>query len=1089
MISPLTISIIIACFLALLMAVAWWGRRRMLAGKNPCDNTLIYTLSLAIYCSSWTYYGSVGSAANSGMLFLTIYLGPTLAAILFGTLLRRLVRIGEAHHITSIADFISARHENSAVLAALVTIVAIVGISPYIALQLKAIVNTSQILVSGAGSNGWLMNHLPLMVVLLMIAFVVTFGAHRLAASEKHPGLVLAVAVQSVIKLVAFIAAGVFVTYVLSDGFRDALTVDNAIPELKNMVSKPIPLETWLTYLLLAASAFMFLPRQFHIAVVENVHERHLSKASWMLPMYLLLINLFVVPIAVVGLKSGLPLSAADTFVLRLPLETGHSWLALLVFIGGLSAAAGMVLISSLTIATMATNHLVMPLLGKAKGFSGLLRHALNIRRLAIAGVIFLGFMFERQLGDSHTLINMGMISFAAALQFAPPILLGMVWIGGNSRGAIMGVGAGFLAWFYTLLLPSLARSGWMSMDFVTQGPLGISWLRPENLLGLEGLNPLTHAVVWTMLLNICLYVIGSRLYPSTGEEMRRAAPFVKGLIQALPDNNTDETPVIVLSQKRELFRKAMHPYIPLAEIDTTIDRCLDDMSLTDRTRISILEYADLADRIERSLAGYIGGASAHQAFSSFELYTEDEEDVLRRTYGRILTELSVSPTELRSKIDYYRARDQLIEQQARELEEQVEQRTEDLQMINDKLIEEVRHRNQVEQALSHTMDRFTAMIDSVPAALYLKDRYHYLLEVNQAFCAMAGKNRAEVLGRRDIDVIPTDILDLMHESDQKVLDGEEDLVNTEGIIHQDGLVKWMTLSHVPLQTGKDRPEAVVGLIQDVTEQYHARQQLLQSDKLAAIGQLAAGVAHEINNPMGYITSNLNTMNRYLGTLGHCVDDTEDADQKVKLREIIEDFNDAVKESLSGAKRVKEIVADLKSFSRVDRLEMTHASVNECLRTTLNVVWNELKYKCQVEQDFGEVREIMCLPNQLNQVFLNILLNASQAMKESGGIIWIRTWEAEDQVCISVKDNGVGMPPDVEKRIFEPFYTTKDVGKGTGLGLSISYDIISQHKGSIEVRSTLGEGTEFLITLPFNAFAHSDSSEDKNEAEQSEVTV
>jgi two-component system NtrC family sensor kinase len=271
----------------------------------------------------------------------------------------------------------------------------------------------------------------------------------------------------------------------------------------------------------------------------------------------------------------------------------------------------------------------------------------------------------------------------------------------------------------------------------------------------------------------------------------------------------------------------------------------------------------------------------------------------------------------------------------------------------------------------------------------------------------------------------------------------------------------------VPIHDSQGLVAGVAGLIQDVTEHHLSREQLIQTDKLAAIGTLAAGVAHEINNPMGFINSNLNTMEKYLKRIRTYIDGIEgqNEDDRQRINEIATDFGDAIGESLEGANRVKKIVADLKSFSRVDRAQEEYANINEGLESTLNIVWNELKYKCKVEKDFGELPEIYCIPNQINQVFMNLLMNAGQAIKESG-VISIKTWADEKNIYVSIKDTGFGISDENLKKVFEPFFTTKEVGKGTGLGLSLVYDIIRKHGGNIDVNSEVGVGTEFTVSLP-----------------------
>ena len=432
MFNPLIVITVICLYVGFLFFIALWVERKSSVGKNIGNNPVVYSLSLAVFCTAWTYYGSVGKAATSGMLFLTIYLGPTIAIILWWTLIRKMVRIKNTYRITSIADFISARYGKSRRLAAIATIVAVTGITPYIALQLKAVISTFGVITTRADSASNTLFSLDVgpIVVILMIVFTIIFGVRRLDPTERHQGMIVALAVECIVKLIAFLAAGIFVTYFLFDGFNDIFQrlpdsfFTNNIETGEQNVSFYI---TWTTYLILAMSAGMFLPRQFHVSVIENFDEKHIKTAMWLFPLYMLLINLFVFPIAMGGLLKGFPIKEADIFVLALPLHSGQKWLSLLVFIGGFSAATGMMMISSMTMATMITNHLLLPLTDWVKRLDFLKRYLLQCRWVAVATYILVGYWFELRVGESLMLVNMGMISFAAVLQFAPSIVGGLL--------------------------------------------------------------------------------------------------------------------------------------------------------------------------------------------------------------------------------------------------------------------------------------------------------------------------------------------------------------------------------------------------------------------------------------------------------------------------------------------------------------------------------------------------------------------------------------------------------------------------------------------------------------------------------------
>ncbi|MBQ0919118.1 histidine kinase [Hydrogenophaga aromaticivorans] len=538
--APLVIAVSFA-YLLLLFAVAYWGDWRAAQGRSVISSPWVYALSMAVYCTAWTYFGSVGRAANSGVWFLPIYLGPMLAMILAWMVVRKMIRVAKTYRITSIADFIASRYGKSPLLAGLVTMITVVGIVPYIALQLKAIASGYAVLTSPLGSPAvqsaqwW--NDSTLYVALMLAGFTMVFGARHLDSTERHEGMVAAIAFESVVKLVAFLAVGLFVSFGLFASPAALFDQAYAVAELRRLLqfgqNQPFAYPQWFGLTLLAMLSVIFLPRQFQVMVVENVDEQHLRRAVWVFPLYLLLINLFVLPIAIGGLLHfGPGRMDPETFILSLPLSQGHGALALAAFVGGLSAATGMVIVEAIAVSTMVCNDLVMPLLLRMRRFgarasgdlTGLL---LGIRRLAILGILLLGYLYFHLAGEAYALVSIGLISFAAVAQFAPAMLGGLYWKGGTRRGALAGLLLGFGFWVYTLMLPSLAKSGWLGSDFLQFGPFGWHWFKPEAFLGLSGLDNLTHSLFWSLLANIGAYVGVSLWRAPSAAETSQALLFV----------------------------------------------------------------------------------------------------------------------------------------------------------------------------------------------------------------------------------------------------------------------------------------------------------------------------------------------------------------------------------------------------------------------------------------------------------------------------------------------------------------------------------------------------------------------------------
>ncbi len=530
-------------YLGLLFAIAYFGDKRADAGRSIIANPYIYALSLTVYCTAWTFYGSVGRAANSGVGFLPIYIGPTVLAPLWWIVLRKIVRISKIHRITSIADFIASRYGKSTLLGGLATVIAVLGIVPYISLQLKAI-STSFLVISEypeirmPTDPGQLsiFHDTAFYAALVLAAFTILFGTRHLDATERHEGLVAAIAFESVVKLAAFLAVGIFVTYGLYNGFSDILTKAETVPNLMELfhfgdAHGTYGNWTWLVFL--SMLAVILLPRQFQVAVVENVNEDHIRKAIWLFPLYLWAINLFVLPVTIAGLVhfAGGPVEA-DSFVLALPMAEKKEWLALFVFLGGMSAATGMVIVATIALSTMVCNDLVMPVLLRVpepnllqrKELGGLL---LGIRRGVIILVLLLSYVYFRYVGEFYTLVSIGLVSFTAVAQFAPALLGGIFWKGGTRWGALCGLSGGFLIWAYTLVLPSLSHAGLLPVTLLDEGPFGISILRPDHLFGLQHFDPVSHAMFWSMLINVSLYVGGSLLSRPSVIELNQANLFV----------------------------------------------------------------------------------------------------------------------------------------------------------------------------------------------------------------------------------------------------------------------------------------------------------------------------------------------------------------------------------------------------------------------------------------------------------------------------------------------------------------------------------------------------------------------------------
>lgn len=628
MLATETILFVSLCYIGILFGVAYYGDKRADMGRSIINSPYVYALSMAVYCTAWTFYGSVGRAVRSGPGFLSIYIGPTLMAALGWLVIRKILRISRIHRITSIADFIASRYGKSMTLGGVVAVIAVLGIVPYISIQLKAISTSFLLLHNYVDSPVTvhfdrlsIFKDTAFYVSFILAAFAVLFGTRKPEATERHEGLVAAIALESVVKLIAFLVVGAFVTYGIYNGFGDIFSQAQKMPKISQLFTiepRTGPYTNWTVYIVLSMLSILLLPRQFQVSVIENVNEEHLKKAIWLFPLYMLAINIFVLPVALAGMIefSGQPVDA-DTFVLQLPLVHDYSKIALLVFLGGMSAATGMVIVETIALSTMISNNLVMPILLhipalKLNERSDLSIWLIAIRHAAIVVTILLGYIYFRQTAEYYPLVAIGLVSFAAVAQFAPALLGGIFWKGGTKAGALSGLIAGFLVWLYTLVLPTMTATGLIPHTFIQPGPFGLSWLRPFHLFGLTGFDSISHGVFWSLLCNTGAYVSVSLFSKQSPLEHTQATMFVD---------------VYHLSQEtQESLVWRGTAFIP--DLKSLLERFLGK----ERTEEALEQYAqshqidwDLSHsanpsfvaHVEKLLAGAIGSASARVMVAS----------------------------------------------------------------------------------------------------------------------------------------------------------------------------------------------------------------------------------------------------------------------------------------------------------------------------------------------------------------------------------------------------------------------------------------------------------------------------------------
>ncbi|MDR5860790.1 PAS domain-containing protein [Halomonas eurihalina] len=604
-------------YVAVLFAIAWRGDRLARTRGATRRRPIVYSLALAIYCTSWTFHGAVGQAATSGWSFASIFVGPILTLLLFWPVLAKMIRVAKHQNVTSIADFIASRYGKTQSLAAFASLVALIGTLPYIVLQLKAVSTSFSVLTSEADiTRAPVFGDTAFYVALVMAAFAILFGTRHTDATEHHEGLIHAVAFESLIKLVAFLTLGAYVTWGMFDGLGDLLAFADIQLELQRQLAQQDFGQGFWAQTLLAMLAILCLPRQFHVAVVENTHRDDAAKARWLFPLYLVAFGFFVLPLAAAGLTIFADTNVSpDSYVLALPMAAGSEWLTLLTFIGGFSASTGMVIVAAVAVSIMISNEIVIPALFRLRWFDTKARDygrlVLRARRITIGVILALAYGAYQLIGDFSSLAAIGMLSFAAAAQFAPALIGGLYWKRGNRLGVIVGMNAGFAIWAYSLLMPDLIAAGVLPEAWLYGGPLNIGWLSPTALFGLNVGDSFTHGVMLSLGVNLVSYIFVSQMTPQRVVERIQASLFVDSVETRQTSVNRPWTGATTVGDLKVLCERFLGA--------GQVSRAFDDYArrigkpLEDNARASI----DVIQFTERFLASVLGASSARIVVNS----------------------------------------------------------------------------------------------------------------------------------------------------------------------------------------------------------------------------------------------------------------------------------------------------------------------------------------------------------------------------------------------------------------------------------------------------------------------------------------
>jgi len=936
-----------------------------------------------------------------------------------------------------------------------VTIGALLGSLPYIALQLKSIITTFDLITEPAvgGLAG------PV-TALGMIVFTIVLGVRRFSPAERQPGIVAAVALGSAIKLLAFLLVGVVVTLNSFQGIEDFIQTLPATGFSLRSGMHPGPgpgAMTWMTYTLLAMSAIVFLPRQFHLTVIENFDENHIRSARWQFPLYLLLINVFVVPIALAALKQGLPREQADAFVLLLPLAAKQDWLALLVFLGGFTAASSMIVISSMTLSTMVTTQLLLPLASIVPALSPIRRRLLQCRWVAVAALIAGGYLVERALHSSLLLVDIGIMSFVAVFQFAPPVLAGLFWSRGSKNGAFAGLSAGFFVWLYTLVLPAAIKNGWLNSNLLETGPWGIAWLRPEQLFGLSGLDPVTHCVLVSMAVNFAAYLLGSLLFPPSQEARSLTQEFMfsgKNLLALLHGRSLQAS--IPMEGKRQALVQLFARYYAEADANNLARECLQAADLEDAPVISVVQLSALAGEAERRLSAIVGVAAARRAVKAVRLFSADETRELSQVYAEFLARLNVPPEELAQRMDFYQERAALLEKHALELKATIAARE-----------KEIAERKLAEQALQEAEQRYRSIFENAVEGIFLIDRQGRLCNANPAMARLLGYDSPAELMNLNGDspglfyVDPAQHAQLIGQLSQaERVSGFE----TEWRCRDESPL-WVSINAHVMVAGPDGPELIEGTVENITQR-RASEALDKARRAAEAASEAksaflARMSHEIRTPLHAI----------LGLADLLWESGLNAEQR-KLVEVFRKAGD----------NLLVLVNEILDFARIESGRIEIESIpfslrevvdNACSAMSSIAMEKKLSLSCHVAPNLPP--RLVGDPTKLHQILINLLSNAIK-FTGSGQVVLhveIPTEETSSagQLLFLVWDTGIGIPPDKLNIIFDSFSqadssTTRNYG-GSGLGLAICKRLVESMGGRIWVESTPGQGSMFFFTIHF----------------------
>lgn len=1011
-----SIALIGFAYIFILFLIAYFGDSDQYKPKVNYNSNLIYALSLAVYCSSWTFYGAVGTAAVDGLDYLAIYLGPCLVFVFGYPMMRRIILICKQNSITSVSDFISSRYGKDRRIGVLVTVIAVVGSLPYIALQLKAISSSYLVIIDQSielSSTGSLIsNNVALITGATLALFTILFGTRHLDATEHHKGMILAIAFESVVKLMAILAVGYYAIYLLMDSgaHKNFGQVIDSSPLTRTSNS------TWASFstkLLLATSAIFLLPRQFQVAVVEARDHHQFKTAMWVMPVYLVLTSVIVLPIALTGLVL-LPNNQADLYVLTLPLTAGNEPLALIAFIGGLSAATGMVIVAAISLSTMVCNDLVMPYLINQKRLNILNSDNLNgliliIRRVAIVGLIAGAYGYFVLIDNNAQLANIGLVSFAAIVQLLPAVMCALYWRRANRKGVYWGLAGGFVVWAYTLMLPTILSDAAVAAFYGSS-----AWLHPQGLFGLKLDNSLTHGVFWSLSVNISVLLWFSLREQQNVLEKIQANRFfyVGDSASVAPETGAHQAFVVSPDALRILAERIIGVRNTNALFNQYQQRSGVNLSTSNQVEGKLLSL------VQTAIAGVIGSASAQRVVAD-TLIGDDE----------YFEEITAFVDETSSVLQFNR---NLLQTTLQNITHGISVVDRDLNLVI-------------------WNDQYLKLFDYPDSLIYVGKPLRDVLKFNAERGDFgARKHQTEIAKRIKYLQRASSYSIVRRRSNGTTIKSTGEPMPGGGFVTTYEDISDSVRASELLRKANEELESRV---QERTRELEILTKELERNTRSKTHFLAAA-SHDLLQP-------INAARLFTHSIAEHSQEPKSVERLAKN----------IDQSLVTA---NELLRALLDVSKLDSGGIQPEPTDFALRNLLDSLVSELRASAKEKQVSLHYHTPELVVHSDKQLLLSVLQNlVANALRysEAGGDVFIRAeLEGEHKVRITVEDKGIGIAEEHLDQIFNEFYQIKKGGKsetrGLGLGLSIVKRIAKLLSLDIKVESEAGVGSTFSVAVP-----------------------